>query len=57
MIYLEFNPRDFEEYWRFAQPEGPLVFRELDPCCFKKTMLAFYCLIEKDPVCKIPDQL
>lgn len=20
MIYLEFNPRDFEEYWRFAQP-------------------------------------
>lgn len=31
MVYLEFNPRDFEEYWRFAQPEGPLVFRELDP--------------------------
>lgn len=31
MIYLEFNPRDFEEYWRFAQPEGPLVFRELAP--------------------------
>lgn len=31
MVYLEFNPRDFEDYWRFAQPEGPLVFRELDP--------------------------
>lgn len=31
MIYLEFNPRDFEEYWRFAQPEGELIFRELDP--------------------------
>lgn len=31
MVYLEFNPRDFEEYWRFAQPEGPLVFRELAP--------------------------
>lgn len=31
MVYLEFNPRDFEEYWRFAQPEGQLLFRELDP--------------------------
>lgn len=31
MIYLEFNPRDFEQYWRPFQPEGPLVFRELDP--------------------------
>ena len=31
MIYLEFNPRDFEAYWKFAQPEGNLVFRELDP--------------------------
>lgn len=31
MIYLEFNPRDFEKYWRFAQPDGNLVFRELDP--------------------------
>ena len=38
MVYLEFNPRDFEEYWRFAQPEGPLVFRELDPAV-QKTML------------------
>ena len=31
MVYLEWNPRDFESYWRFAQPEGNLVFRELDP--------------------------
>lgn len=31
MVYLEFNPRDFEEYWRFAQPEGQLLFRDLDP--------------------------
>lgn len=31
MVYLEFNPRDFEEYWRPFQPEGPLEFRELDP--------------------------
>jgi len=31
MVYLEFNPRDFEEYWRPFQPTGNLVFRELDP--------------------------
>lgn len=31
MVYLEFNPRDFEEYWKPFQPEGELVFRELDP--------------------------
>lgn len=31
MIYLEFNPRDYEQYWRPFQPTGPLVFRELDP--------------------------
>lgn len=31
MVYLEFNPRDFEKYWKFAQPDGNLVFRELDP--------------------------
>lgn len=31
MVYLEFNPRDFEDYWRFAQPTGELNFRELDP--------------------------
>lgn len=31
MIYLEFNPRDYEKYWKFAQPDGNLVFRDLDP--------------------------
>ncbi len=31
MVYLEFNPRDYEKYWQFAQPDGNLVFRELDP--------------------------
>lgn len=31
MVYLEFNPRDFEEYWKPFQPNGRLVFRELDP--------------------------
>lgn len=31
MVYLEFNPRDYEKYWKFAQGEGSLVFRELDP--------------------------
>ena len=31
MVYLEFNPRDYERYWKFAQPDGNLVFRELDP--------------------------
>lgn len=31
MVYVEFNPRDFEKYFRFAQPDGNLVFRELDP--------------------------
>ncbi len=31
MVYLEFNPRDFEEYWRPFQPTGNLIFRELDP--------------------------
>lgn len=31
MVYLEFNPRDYEKYWKFAQPDGSLVFRELDP--------------------------
>lgn len=31
MVYLEFNPRDFENYWRPFQPEGQLIFRELDP--------------------------
>lgn len=31
MIYLEFNPRDYEQYYRPFQPKGNLVFRELDP--------------------------
>lgn len=31
MIYLEFNPRDFEQYYKPFQPTGNLVFRELDP--------------------------
>lgn len=31
MVYLEFNPRDYEKYYKFAQPDGNLVFRELDP--------------------------
>lgn len=31
MVYFEFNPRDFEKYYKFAQPNGNLVFRELDP--------------------------
>ena len=30
MVYLEFNPRDYEEYWKPFQPDGPLIFRELD---------------------------
>lgn len=31
MVYLEFNPRDYEEFWRPFQPDGELIFRELDP--------------------------
>lgn len=31
MVYLEFNPRDFESYYKFAQPTGNLEFRELNP--------------------------
>ena len=31
MVYLEFNPRDFEQFWRPFQPTGPIVFRELPP--------------------------
>ena len=31
MVYLEFNPRDYEIYWKPFQPDGPLLFRELDP--------------------------
>lgn len=31
MIYIEFNPRDFEKYYKFTQPNGNLVFRQLSP--------------------------
>lgn len=31
MVYMEFNPRDFEQYYKPFQPNGNLVFRELDP--------------------------
>lgn len=31
MVYLEFNPRDYEDYWKPFQPDGQLIFRELDP--------------------------
>lgn len=31
MIYFEFNPRDLEQYYKPFQPNGNLVFRELDP--------------------------
>ncbi|WP_373123658.1 hypothetical protein [Bacteroides caccae] len=31
MVYVEFNPRDYEQYYRPFQPKGNLVFRELDP--------------------------
>lgn len=31
MVYMEFNPRDFESLWKPFQPDGQLVFRELDP--------------------------
>lgn len=31
MVYTEFNPRDLESFWKFAQPDGNLVFRKLDP--------------------------
>ncbi len=31
MIYMEFNPRDFESYYKPFQPTGSLVFRQLNP--------------------------
>lgn len=31
MVYIEFNPRDFEEYYKPFQPNGNLVFRTLNP--------------------------
>ena len=44
MVYLEFNPRDYEQYWRPFQPEGPLVFRDLDPAVQAKML---HLLIDK----------
>lgn len=31
MIYVEFNPRDYEQYYKNFQPVNNLLFRELDP--------------------------
>ena len=31
MVYIEFNPRDYEEYYKEFQPVNNLLFRELDP--------------------------
>lgn len=31
MVYMEFNPRKFEKYYKPFQPINNLVFRELDP--------------------------
>lgn len=31
MVYFTFNPRDFEKYYKPFQPNGNLVFRELNP--------------------------
>ncbi len=31
MVYIEFDPRDMEQYYKPFQPTGNLVFRELDP--------------------------
>lgn len=31
MLYMEFNPRDYESFWRAWQPQGELLWRELDP--------------------------
>jgi len=44
MVYVEFNPRDYEKYWKFSQPDGNLVFRELDP---KIQAIMLRLLIEK----------
>ena len=38
IVYFEFNPRDFEQYYRPFQPKGNLVFRNLDPSV-KATMI------------------
>lgn len=29
MVFLKYNPRDFESYWRQYQPEGRLLFKSL----------------------------
>lgn len=44
MVYVRFNPREFEEVWRPFQPTGPLVFRELDPSVQAKML---HLLIDK----------
>ena len=44
MVYLEFNPRDYEEYWKPFQPEGELIFRDLDP---KVQAVMLHLLIDK----------
>lgn len=44
MVYVRFNPREFEEVWRPFQPTGPLVFRELDPAVQAKML---HLLIDK----------
>ena len=46
MVYIEFNPRDFEEYWKPFQPDGKLVFRELDPSV--QATMAHLLLDQKD---------
>ena len=38
MVYMEFNPRDYEKYWKPFQPNGNLVFRDLAPAV-QSTML------------------
>lgn len=44
MVYVRFNPREFEEVWRPFQPTGPLIFRELDPSVQAKML---HLLIDK----------
>ena len=44
MVYVRFNPREFEEVWRPLQPTGPLAFRELDPSVQAKML---HLLIDK----------
>jgi len=39
MVYTEFNPRSFEQFWRKWQPSGNLVFAEL-PASAQNAMLA-----------------